>query len=134
MNTIIQLGPRFVLAAMFISMAVPKFLAPDITVHIFTELGVEPWGRVFTGLLEILVASMLVFSRSYKAGVAGSIVVLFGALLSHLFILGIVISDETGEINDAGATFLTAIFMLAITLFCVKQILNFSSKDVAMKI
>ena len=128
---LIQLGPRLVLAAMFLFMAVPKFLAPDITVHIFTELGVEPWGRVFTGLLEVLVASMLVFSMSYKAGVAGAIVVLVGAILSHLFVLGIVISDETGEINDAGATFLTAIFMLAVTLFCVKQIQNRSNKDVA---
>ena len=131
MNMLIQLGPRLVLAAMFLFMAVPKFLAPDITVHIFTELGVEPWGRVFTGLLEVLVASMLVFSMSYKAGVAGAIVVLVGAILSHLFVLGIVISDETGEINDAGATFLTAIFMLAVTLFCVKQIQNRSNKDVA---
>ena len=131
MNMLIQLGPRLVLAVMFLFMAVPKFLAPDITVHIFTELGVEPWGRVFTGLLEVLVASMLVFSMSYKAGVAGAIVVLVGAILSHLFVLGIVISDETGEINDAGSTFLTAIFMLAVTLFCVKQIQNRSNKDVA---
>ena len=55
MNMLIQLGPRLVLAVMFLFMAVPKFLAPDITVHIFTELGVEPLGRVFTGLLEGLV-------------------------------------------------------------------------------
>lgn len=131
MSKIFQWGPRLVLAALFFSMAVPKFLAPDITVHIFTELGVEPWGRIFTGLVEFSVAVMLIFPKSFKAGVVGSLGVLAGALFSHLFILGIVISNQTGEIDDGGSTFLTAIFMLATTLLCVKQIRNQPNPDLA---
>ena len=130
MSKIFQWGPRLLLAVMFFSMSVPKFLAPDITVYIFTELGVEPWGRILTGLVEFTIASMLIFPKSYAAGIAGSIVVLSGALLSHLFILGIVISNQTGEIDDGGVTFLTAIFMLALTIMCFKQFRKQSNQDI----
>ena len=122
MNMLFNWGPRLVLAVMFFAMAVPKFLAPDITVHIFTELGVEPWGRLLTGVIEVVVAVMLLFPKSFKAGVAGSLIVLLGAIISHLFVIGVVISNQSGEINDGGSTFVTAIIMLALTLLCIKQV------------
>ena len=43
---------RIALAGLYLMMSLPKFSGQDITVHIFSTLGVEPWGRILTGLIE----------------------------------------------------------------------------------
>lgn len=66
-----------------------KFSGQPVSVELFSKLGVEPWGRFLTGFLE-LVASVLILipATAFFGGVLGAVIGI-GAILSHLFVLGI---------------------------------------------
>src|SRR6201995_106791 len=67
-----------------------KFTAAPESVYIFSKIGLEPWGRIGSGVVE-LIAALLVFApRLHWFGAALAIGVLSGAIVSHLTVLGIV--------------------------------------------
>ena len=107
---------KVVLAGMYLMMAIPKFGANEITIHIFTTLGVEPWGRYLTGAIEASVFVLILVPKTAIYGMILSLGVLLGAILSHLTVLGMVVQNETGTVNDGGEIFTTALIMLALTL------------------
>lgn len=107
---------KLVLAGMYLMMAIPKFGGDEITVHIFTTLGVEPWGRYFTGVMELLVFVLILIPATAVYGMILSLGVLSGAILSHLTVIGTVVQNDTGTVNDGGEIFMTALIMLALTL------------------
>ena len=107
---------KLVLAGLYLMMAIPKFGANEITIHIFTTLGVEPWGRYLTGAIELSVFVLILIPATAIYGVILSLGVLSGAILSHLTILGIVVQNEAGTVNDGGEIFTTALIMLGLTL------------------
>ena len=107
---------KLVLAGLYLMMAIPKFGANEITIHIFTTLGVEPWGRYLTGAIELSVFVLILIPSTAIYGVILSLGVLSGAILSHLTILGIVVQNEAGTVNDGGEIFTTALIMLGLTL------------------
>jgi uncharacterized membrane protein YphA (DoxX/SURF4 family) len=75
-----------------------KFSGAPESVYIFSTLGIEPWGRIGTGLLE-LVASLLILIPATTA--LGSLLgagLMAGALLSHLTKLGIAVQDDHGQL------------------------------------
>lgn len=73
-----------------------KFTGAEESVYIFTEVGLEPWGRYVSGVAELLAAVLLLFPRTTVLGglLAGGIMV--GAIGSHLTKLGIVIKADGG--------------------------------------
>jgi len=66
-----------------------KFSGAPESVYIFSQLGVEPYGRIGTGVLELIVAVLLIFKRTSLIGSIIGLGVISGAILSHLFVLGI---------------------------------------------
>lgn len=106
---------KVVLAGLYLMMAIPKFGGNDITVHIFTTLGIEPWGRYLTGVIELSTFVLILVPRTAIYGIILSLGVLSGAILSHLTILGIVVQNGTGTVNDGGEIFTTALIMLSLT-------------------
>lgn len=106
---------RLVLAGLYLMMSIPKFAGQDITIHIFTTLGVEPWGRLFTGIIEVGIFLLVLVPRTTIYGVILSLGTIFGALLAHFTVLGIVVQNATGTINDGGEIFITALIILALT-------------------
>lgn len=73
-----------------------KFRGAPEPVHIFTTLGVEPWGRIATALLETITVVLLLFSRTALLGAllgAGS---MLGAIGAHLGPLGIEVLGDHG--------------------------------------
>jgi len=107
---------RLVLAALYVMMALPKFGNIDLTIHIFETLGVEPLGRYFTGVIEILVALLILVPATTIYGVLLSIMTLFGAFAAHFFVIGIVIKNTSGSINDEGEVFTTALIILGLSI------------------
>ena len=90
-----------------------KFTAAPESVYIFTKVGLEPWGRIGSGVFE-LIAAILLFVPAYKwLGAALAIGVLSGAIVSHLTVLGIVV------MNDGGLLF----FLALITVACCAVVL-----------
>ena len=101
-----------------------KFTSAPEPIHIFTTLlgKYEAYGRIGTGIIElfggilILLPSFSIFGAILGAGTMS------GAIVSHLFILGITIqytNEENMLINDKGSLFLSAI----ITLICCMSII-----------
>lgn len=91
-----------------------KFTAHPDSVLLFSTLGMEPWGRIGTGVAELIVAVLLLIPRTAWLGALGSLGVISGAIFSHLTVLGINFN------NDGGALFSLAMitFVLsAITLY-----------------
>ena len=59
------------LAAFFVSAAVPKILGNDLSVASFEQIGVGQWFRVITGLVELAGAIGLVIPRLSSLAAAG---------------------------------------------------------------
>jgi hypothetical protein len=62
--------------------------APD-AVALFTPLGVEPWGRFLLGAIELLTAVLLLWPKSAVVGGVLGVVLMLGAIATHLFRIGI---------------------------------------------
>ncbi len=95
-----------------------KFTAAPESVYIFSELGVEPFGRIATGVLELVVAGLLLVKKSSWIGAVLGLGIISGAIFSHLFVLGIEVQ------HDGGLLFGTAILvfiLLTINLILQKE-------------
>ncbi len=73
-----------------------KFTGAPESVYIFSELGVEPYGRIGTGVLELIAAGLLLVKRTSLIGGILGLGIISGALLSHLFVLGIEVQHDGG--------------------------------------
>jgi hypothetical protein len=73
-----------------------KFTAAEESVYIFKTLGMEPWGRLGSGVAELLACVLLLVPRTVPVGALLSLGVIGGALVSHLTRLGIVVKDDGG--------------------------------------
>ena len=73
-----------------------KFTASAESVYIFTTLGVEPWGRIGSGVAELVAATLLLIPRTIVYGALLAAAVMAGAIASHLTMLGIVVQDDGG--------------------------------------
>jgi len=107
---------KIALAGLYLMMAMPKFQGADLTIFIFSSLGVEPWGRYATGSIEIAVFLLVLIPATTIYGVLLSLGTIIGALLSHIFVLGFVVENASGSINDGGEIFMTALIILALTV------------------
>lgn len=87
-----------------------KFTAHPDSVYIFSTLGIEPFGRIGTGILELIAGILLLSKRTAWIGALLTVGVISGAVLSHLFILGISVN------NDGGLLFATALITLILGL------------------
>lgn len=73
-----------------------KFTGAPESVFLFSQLGIEPWGRIGTGVFE-LIASLLILipsTRIYGAILGAGLMT--GAIASHLFVIGITSAGDGG--------------------------------------
>ena len=83
-----------------------KFTGAEESIYLFEQLGVEPWGRIATGLAELAAGILLLIPRTASVGAVLALGIVGGAILSHLTVLGIVVQD------DGGSLFVLAIVVL----------------------
>ena len=86
-----------------------KFTGAPESVHIFSKLGAEPWGRIASGVFELIAAALLLFPRTVVAGAVLSLGVIGGAIFSHLTVLGVALT----EVGDHGELFALALVVFA---------------------
>ncbi len=65
-----------------------KLSGAEETVQLFTDLGAEPFGRYLSSLLELAAGIMLLIPKTAIKGAYLTIVLMAGALVSHITILG----------------------------------------------
>lgn len=73
-----------------------KFTAAPESVYIFTKVGAEPWGRIGSGIVELIAAVLLLSPRFTWLGSIISLGVMAGAIFSHLMVLGIEVQGDKG--------------------------------------
>ena len=106
-----------VAAIIFLQTLFYKFTAHPDSVHIFTVIGGEPYTRIGLGIVELIVAILLIYPKtSLYGGVLGLIITL-GAIGSHFLKLGISVN------NDGGILFALAIttFICCVAVVVIKK-------------
>jgi len=84
-----------------------KFSGAEESVALFTKLGVEPYGRIGLGIVELVTVVLLLVPRTAAFGGLLTVGLMVGAVGSHLGPIGI-------EVNgDGGALFGMALVTLA---------------------
>lgn len=96
MNRIVDRVVRVVAAVILLQTLFFKFTAAPESVYIFETLGAEPFGRIGSGLAELIAAILLLMPRTVWLGAGMAIGIMTGAILSHLTVLGIVVQDDGG--------------------------------------
>ena|SRR5580765_8003024 len=90
-----------------------KFTAHPQSVKLFTELGMEPWGRIGTGVLELIASILILYPRTTGYGALLGLGLMAGALFFHLTRLGIVFDGDA------------VLFIYALIVFISCAILTF---------
>lgn len=103
---------RLLVAGILLQTLFFKFSGASESVFIFQTLGAEPWGRIASGVAELIVAILILWPRTTGLGALGALGVISGAIVSHLAILGI-------EIQGDGGT----LFYLALIVFAGSAVL-----------
>jgi uncharacterized membrane protein YphA (DoxX/SURF4 family) len=89
-----------------------KFTAAPESVYIFSTLGLEPWGRIGIGTLELIASILILVPKTTSLGALLAVGIMAGALLAHLTKLGIVVQNDGGQL-----------FVLALAVFICCSIL-----------
>ncbi|PJJ10807.1 DoxX-like protein [Flavobacterium sp. 1] len=75
-----------------------KFTGAEESVYIFSTLGMEPYGRIGSGVDELIAAILILIPRTTLLGALIGAGVMLGAIFSHLFVLGIEVKNDGGEL------------------------------------
>ena len=113
----ILLGLRIIVAAILIQTLRFKFTAHPDSVYIFETLGIETFGRIGIGIIELITGALLLFSKSAPIGGILSIGLMAGAIFSHLTQLGIEVKGDGG-----------VLFYTAVITFLLSAVITFNYK------
>jgi len=96
MNRYFVFALRLVAALILLQTLYFKFTAAPESVYIFSTLGLEPVGRIGSGIVELIASVLLLIHKTAWLGAALALGVISGALISHLTILGIEVQGDGG--------------------------------------
>jgi putative oxidoreductase len=102
---------RITAAAILLQTLFFKFTGAPESVYIFTKVHAEPWGRIGSGIIELIAAVLMLTPRFTWLGSLLAFCTGAGAILSHLTLLGIEVQGDNG-----------LLFGLAITVFVTSGI------------
>lgn len=88
-----------------------KFTASEESVFIFTAAGIEPWGRILVGVLELIASLLMLIPSTVWAGSFLALGLMAGAIVIHLTLLGIEVK------GDGGQLFIYALIVVACAIF-----------------
>jgi len=103
---------RIVVAVILLQTLFFKFTAAKESVYIFSALGAEPWGRIGSGIVELIASLLLLAPRTVVFGAILTLGTISGALFAHLTKLGLTIA----AVDDHGELFGLAIAILVCTV------------------
>ena len=89
---------RIVAAVILLQTLFFKFSAAEESVYIFTRVHMEPWGRIGIGILELIAGTLLLITRTSVYGAVLALGLMMGAIFIHIFILGIEVMGDGGQL------------------------------------
>lgn len=87
---------RIVAAAIMLQTLYFKFTGAEESIYIFSQLGMEPWGRIGTGVMELIASALILYPRTTHLGALLGIGLMSGAIFFHLTKLGIEVKGDGG--------------------------------------
>jgi putative oxidoreductase len=75
-----------------------KFTASEESVYIFTTVGMEPWGRIGVGVLELIASVLILLPATVWAGSLLALGLMMGAIGMHLTLLGLEVKEDGGQL------------------------------------
>lgn len=109
---------RIVVATILLQTLYFKFSGAEESIYIFKTIGIEPYGRFGSGIVEFFAAILILIPRTTLLGALISCGTMLGAILSHILILGIEVKNDGGEL-----------FILALITFLCSTILVFLNRN-----
>ena len=101
---------RLLAAVILLQTLYYKFSASEESVYIFSTVGMEPWGRIGSGVFELIASILILIPRTTGIGSLMGIGLMSGAIFFHLTKLGLVVKDDGGQLF---------IYALLVLLSCI---------------
>jgi len=93
-----------------------KFSGQPESVALFRALGMEPYGRIGTGIAELIAGILLIIPKTRSFGGLMGVGIMTGALASHLLFIGIESNKDGGLLFAMALITWICCFILAIPL------------------
>lgn len=120
MKRVIEWILAIIAAFLFLQTLYFKFTAHPESVYIFSQLGMEPIGRIGSGVAELIAGISLIIPVYRIYGAILGLGVISGALFFHLTSLGIIVQNDGGQL-----------FFYAVAVFiCCLIIIIFRKKEI----
>ncbi len=131
---ILQWVLRLTAAFIMLSTLYFKFTAHEQSVRLFTELGMEPWGRIGTGVFELVAAVLILYPRTTGWGAGLGMGLMAGAIFFHITKLGVKFDGDYGLFTEAMIAFVCCAVLLIIFRQQVLSVLQRVRPGVAGKV
>ena len=106
---------RIVAAVILLQTLYFKFTAQPESIQLFSKLGMEPWGRIGTGIAELIAAILLLIPRTTLLGAIMGLGLMSGAIFFHLTKLGINFGGDVILFAYAVITFSCCLVLISST-------------------
>ncbi len=103
-----------------------KFSAAPESVYIFSKIGMEPYGRIGIGVLELMASILILIPRTTSYGAVLGLGLMLGAIKFHVTELGIDVQNDGGKLFYLAV--IVAVFCLILIVSHRKQLFSLFSK------
>ena len=107
-------GLRIVAAFLLLQTLYFKFTAHEQSIRLFTTLGMEPWGRIGTGVFELIASVLILIPRTTLLGALMALGLMSGAIYFHLTKLGIYFDGDPVLFIYAVIVFICSLLLIII--------------------
>ncbi len=97
-NQLLYWVARLVAATIMLQTLYFKFTATEESVYIFSTVGMEPWGRIGIGVLELVASILILLPSLVWVGSLLAVGLMAGALMMHVTLLGIEVKGDGGQL------------------------------------
>ena len=103
---------KVIVAAILLQTLYFKFTGAPESIYIFETVGMEPWGRIGSGIVELIASVLILIPATTWLGALLALGTISGAIFFHLTKLGIEVQGDGGFL-----------FILACVVFVASAIL-----------
>lgn len=89
---------RLIAAVIMLQTLYFKFSGSEESIYIFSTLNMEPWGRMGTGMMELIASILILYPRTTGIGALLGVGLMSGAVFFHITKLGLVVKDDGGQL------------------------------------
>jgi putative oxidoreductase len=89
---------KVVVAVILLQTLFFKLTGAEESVYIFTQVGMEPWGRIGSAIVELIASVLILIPATTWLGALLALGTISGALFFHFTKLGFVIMDDGGTL------------------------------------